>query len=94
MKNETIDHKILSKHFNKTPEAFRQLKRKYEKDKSGLWSVYIKAFNWDTIIEGEWIMKVRKVEPTHKTVSATQKSKTCFIKVLSDKTKRIRSWLE
>ena len=47
MKNETIDHKILAKHFNKTNEAMRQLKRKYEKDKTGLWIIYVKAYNCD-----------------------------------------------
>ncbi len=47
MKNENIDHKILAKHFNKTNEAMRQLKRKYETTKTGLWSTYVKAYNFD-----------------------------------------------
>ena len=42
-----IDHKILAKHFNKTNEAMRQLKRKYEESKTGLWVVYVKAYNYD-----------------------------------------------
>lgn len=47
MKNITIDHKILAKHFNHTDEGMRKLKRKHEKDGSGLWSIYVKAYNWD-----------------------------------------------
>jgi len=47
MKNIKIDHKTLATHFNKTDEAMRQLKRKYEKYKIGLWSVYVKAYNYD-----------------------------------------------
>lgn len=50
MKNINIDHKVLAKHFNKTNEAMRQLKRKHEKDGNGLWSVYIKAYNYDNQI--------------------------------------------
>ena len=42
-----IDHKTLAKHFNKTNEAMRQLKRKYEKDKTGLWIIYVKAYACD-----------------------------------------------
>jgi len=55
MKNENIDHKVIAKHFHKegkqiqsTIEAFRQLKRKHEKSKDGLWIIYVKAYNWDT----------------------------------------------
>ena len=48
MENIKIDHKALAKHFNKTNEAMRQLKRKYETDKTGLWLVYVKAYCWDT----------------------------------------------
>ncbi len=33
MKNTNIDHKTLAKHFNKTNEAMRQLKIKYEATK-------------------------------------------------------------
>ena len=47
MKNINIDHKTLAKHFNKTPEAMRQLKRKHEKTEDGLWSIYVKAYNFD-----------------------------------------------
>ena len=47
MKNINIDHKILAKHFNKTNEAMRQLKRKYEDTQTGLWIVYVKAYNFD-----------------------------------------------
>ncbi len=47
MKNENIDHKILAKHFSKTNEAMRQLKRKHEALKTGLWIVYVKAYNFD-----------------------------------------------
>ena len=49
MRNINIDHKTLSNHFNKTNEAMRQLKRKYEKDKTGLWIVYVKAYNYDIL---------------------------------------------
>ncbi len=49
MRNETIDHKILAKHFNKTNEAMRMLKRKHEKSKTGLWIVYVKAYSFDTL---------------------------------------------
>ena len=47
MKNTNIDHKTLAKHFNKTNEAMRQLKRKHEESKTGLWIVYVKAYNYD-----------------------------------------------
>ena len=47
MKNITIDHKILAKHFRVTNEAMRQLKRKWEREERGLWIVYVKAYNWD-----------------------------------------------
>jgi len=47
MKNENIDHKTLAKHFKKTNEAMRQLKRKYESNKAGLWIVYAKAYSYD-----------------------------------------------
>ena len=47
MQNITIDHKTLASHFKKTNEAMRQLKRKYEADKTGLWIVYVKAYNYD-----------------------------------------------
>jgi len=53
MKNIKIDHKILAKHFNKTPEAMRQLKRKHEYTKDGLWIVYVKAYNHDISLEKE-----------------------------------------
>ena len=43
-----IDHKTLAKHFNKTNEAMRQLKRKFEDGKGGLWPVYVKAYMYDT----------------------------------------------
>lgn len=45
--NTNIDHKVLAKHFNKTNEAMRQLKRKWEESKTGLWIVYVKAYNYD-----------------------------------------------
>ena len=51
MKNENIDYKILSSHFNKTNEAMRQLKRKWEQSKDGLWIVYVKAYNYDISIK-------------------------------------------
>ena len=47
MKNINIDHKTLAKHFSKTNEAMRQLKRKHEESKTGLWIVYVKAYNYD-----------------------------------------------
>lgn len=48
MKNETMEHKILAAHFGKTNEAMRQLKRKHEATGTGLWLVYVKAYNYDT----------------------------------------------
>ncbi len=48
VKNIDIDIAILAKHFGKTYEAMRQLKRKYEADKTGLWIIYVKAYNYDT----------------------------------------------
>ncbi|NOR57836.1 MAG: hypothetical protein GQ474_04860 [Sulfurimonas sp.] len=47
IENIKIDIRTLSEHFGKTYEAMRQLKRKYEKDGTGLWTVYVKAYNWD-----------------------------------------------
>lgn len=47
IQNEDIDIKILSSHFGKTYEAMRQLKRKWEEEKAGLWIIYVKAYNWD-----------------------------------------------
>ncbi len=49
MKNIKMCHKKLANHFNKTPEAMRQLKRKYEATKTGLWVVYVKAYSFDLI---------------------------------------------
>lgn len=37
----------LAKHFGKSYEAMRQLKRKDEAGNGGLWSVYVKAYKWD-----------------------------------------------
>jgi len=48
LKNINIDHKILSKHFNNTNEGMRKLKRKHEAGNGGLWTVYVKAYNYDT----------------------------------------------
>ena len=48
MINKNIDHKTLATHFKKTNEAMRQLKRKYEDTKNGLWIIYVKAYNWDS----------------------------------------------
>lgn len=53
MENIEIDHKILAIHFKKTNEAMRQLKRKYETTKDGLWIVYMKAYNYDMNLEKE-----------------------------------------
>ena len=53
MKNTNIDHKTLASHFNKTNEAMRQLKRKYETEKTGLWIVYVKAYNFDKEVEDD-----------------------------------------
>lgn len=47
LNNLKIDHKILAKHFDKTSEAMRQLKRKHEAGNGGLWTVYVKAYNHD-----------------------------------------------
>lgn len=47
IRNENIDIRILADHFGNTYEAMRQLKRKWESDKTGLWIVYVKAYNWD-----------------------------------------------
>ena len=52
MTNQKIDHKILASHFNKTNEAMRQLKRKYEDTQDGLWIIYVKAYNWDLFGKG------------------------------------------
>jgi hypothetical protein len=54
MKNETIDHKILAKHFDTTNENMRQHIRKHEKlddeaKKYSTWINYVKAYNWDTL---------------------------------------------
>jgi len=49
IENIDIDYKTLASHFNKTNEAMRQLRRKYEFDMTGLWSIYVKAYNYDTI---------------------------------------------
>ncbi len=49
MNNIKICHKKLANHFNKTEENMRQLKRKYEATKIGLWIVYVKAYNYDMI---------------------------------------------
>ena len=48
MKNIKMCHKVLADYFNKSHEAMRQLKRKHEATKEGLWSVYVRAYNWDT----------------------------------------------
>lgn len=58
MKNDDIDYKILAKHFQggkKKPslEAFRQLSRKWEVEKKGLWIVYVKAYNYDMSLKVE-----------------------------------------
>lgn len=53
MKNIKIDHKTLASHFNKTDEAMRQLKRKYENNETGLWIVYVKAYNYDCMMRGK-----------------------------------------
>ena len=45
--NITINHKTIASHFKKSDEAMRQLKRKWESTKTGLWSVYVKAYNYD-----------------------------------------------
>ena len=52
MQNQNIDHKILSKHFNKTIQAMWRLKDKYKKTKTGLWIIYVKAYNWDLFAKG------------------------------------------
>jgi len=58
MQNIKIDHKILAKHFKdkfsnekSAIEAMRQLKRKHEATKTGLWIVYVKAYNFDMIMK-------------------------------------------
>lgn len=59
MVNIEIDHKILAKHFQNgrkiesVNEAMRQLKRKYEETKDGLWSVYVKAYNYDMSLKND-----------------------------------------
>ena len=47
MKNISIDYKILASHFNKTKEGFRQLKKKHNDGKECLWTIYVKAYNFD-----------------------------------------------
>lgn len=42
-----IDHKKIAKHFGKTTEAMRRLKRAYESADSKLWTVYVRAYYFD-----------------------------------------------
>ncbi len=56
IKNEDIAITTLAKHFEASYssyrsayEAFRQLRRKWEESKTGLWIIYVKAYNWDMI---------------------------------------------
>jgi len=56
MVNTNIDHKIIAEHFQdkfsnlaSAKEAMRQLIRKYEDSGTGLWIVYVKAYNYDMI---------------------------------------------
>ena len=44
---------ILAKHFDKTYEAMRQLKRKDESGLGGLWNIYEKAYKWDMSQRGK-----------------------------------------
>jgi len=53
IKNEDMSAYKLAKHFGKTYEAMRQLKRKWEAEKAGLWIVYVKAYNYDTGVEND-----------------------------------------
>jgi len=56
IENKDIDHKIIAKHFGKSVEGMRKLKKK---SLSGLWSVYVKAYNYDTAItinESRWLV--------------------------------------
>ena len=51
IKNEDISINVMAKHFEKTHEAMRQLKRKWEAEKSGLWIIYVKAYNYDMLVQ-------------------------------------------
>jgi len=48
IKNIEIDHKILAKHFSMNIEGFRQLKKRYKEGQGRIWTVYVKAYNFDT----------------------------------------------
>lgn len=54
IQNEDIEIATLARHFEEAHssprsayESFRQLRRKWEESKAGLWIVYVKAYNWD-----------------------------------------------
>lgn len=54
IENEDIQITTLAKHFEESfasprsaYEAFRQLRRKWEESKAGLWIIYVKAYNYD-----------------------------------------------
>ena len=75
MRNIKTDHKILAKHFEdkfssdkSAIEAMRQLKRKYEATKTGLWSVYVSAYN---ISEAARIIK--NCQPTFESMAKSLK---------------------
>ena len=65
MHNENIDHKILAKHFGNTIQGMWRLKDKYKKTKTGLWAIYVKAYNWDLFAKG--------LEATHKPKPNTER---------------------
>lgn len=48
MKNIDIDHKVLARYFEKTNEAMRQLKKKWNEEEKGLWKIYVAAYNYLT----------------------------------------------
>lgn len=48
-----LDPKVLSSHFSKSYENFRQLKKKFvaSKDYNSMWAVYCKAYYTDNILK-------------------------------------------
>lgn len=52
-----ITASMLAMHFGNTYEAMRQLKRKHEAGKGGLWLVYVKAYKWDKSQEADEVAK-------------------------------------
>lgn len=45
-----FDHKEIAKHFNKSVEAMRKLKKNSD---SGLWLIYVKAYCYDKGVKND-----------------------------------------